>query len=60
VRLPEAAVQRLVTHGFIEHEQRRNEAAVAAAVDKLVVAWHEATARWDLSAVWPPTPSRYA
>jgi hypothetical protein len=57
VRLPDAALHALVTHGFVGPEERHNQAAVATAVEKLIGAWCRAAARWDLSAVWPRTPS---
>ena len=53
VRVPEAVLHQLVTHGFVAHERRHDEPAVATGVAKLIAAWDEATARWDLSAVWP-------
>jgi hypothetical protein len=56
VRLPEVALHRLVTHGFVGGG-RRDEAAIAAGVEKLIAAWDRAAARWDLSEIWPSRPS---
>jgi hypothetical protein len=56
VRVPEAVLHQLVTHGFVRGG-RRDEAAIAAGVEKLIAAWDRAAARWDLSEIWPSRPS---
>jgi hypothetical protein len=53
VRLPDAALHALVTHGFVGLQEKHNHAAVATAVENLIAAWDQAAARWDLSAAWP-------
>jgi hypothetical protein len=58
--VPEAVQHLLVTHGFVARNELQYEAGVAAGVAKLIAAWDEATARWDLSAVWPSNVTRDA